>query len=146
MPAPTLSSIDELAASSSLRRVPILRDLLLYLWQHRDSPVSEYDLGTQVLGRGASFDPKTDSVVWVHISRLRGKFKEHYDAHPDASRLTIPSEEYRLEFQAAQAPFRLRLAGASCGFAAALGLGIDNLRLRSQAKPRRRLTLSGNFW
>lgn len=144
--------VEELAAGLPFRKAPVLRDLLLYLWKHQDQAVTEYAIGVDVLGRPASFDPKTDSVVRVHVSRLRSRLKEHFDERPGEDRLVIPPGEYRLEVQPAPpvtlppAPepplavtrreFPWRLATAVAG-AAAVAAGLDNWRLRSakQASP-----------
>lgn len=134
-------AVDRVAASPSFRKAPVLRDLLLYLWRHRGAAVSEYAIGTEVLGRKVDFDPKTDSAVRVHISRLRTRLKEYYEAAPDSLRIQIPAGEYRLEFQPVAAsedlrgkPRWSRWAIASLLLAiGVLALAVDNYRLRSLA-------------
>ncbi len=148
IPESEQSAIAALAGSSSFRKAPVLRDLLLYLWEHREAALSEYAIGTEVLGRKADFDPKTDSAVRVHISRLRARLKEHYEANPSPVRVSIPPGEYRLELQRvaeaerpveaapAAAPtrreFPWRLAAAGTAVTALL---FDNVRLRMGSRP-----------
>ncbi len=144
-PADTAESwLEEVAESASFRRAPVLRDLLLYLWRHRTGAVSEYAIGTEVLGRKAEFDPKTDSAVRVHISRLRTRLKEYYESPAGAAcamRIHLPPGEYRLDLQAAPVstpthkasafgPWQLAFAVACL---AGLGLAMDNYRLRTGA-------------
>lgn len=60
----------------------------------------EYVLGVEALGRPATFDPKTDSIVRVEIRKLRMTLDEHF--HLGAGKdqpiiLRVPKGEYRLE-------------------------------------------------
>ncbi|MBY0503642.1 MAG: helix-turn-helix domain-containing protein [Bryobacteraceae bacterium] len=149
------SLVETVAGSASFRKAPVLRDLLLYLWKHRGAAVSEYALGTEVLGRPVGFDPKTDSVVRVHVSRLRTRLKEYYETTPGSGlRVHIPPGEYRLEFVTARPalsssaheprPSRGRAAVLALS-ALCLLLAADNLRLRWAPKPVERPRLEA-FW
>jgi hypothetical protein len=40
--------------------------------------LKEYTLGAEALGRGESFDPRTDPVVRAEASRLRGRLEQYY--------------------------------------------------------------------
>jgi eukaryotic-like serine/threonine-protein kinase len=42
--------------------------------------LKEYTLGAEGLGRGESFDPRTDPVVRAEASRLRGRLEQYYKA------------------------------------------------------------------
>jgi hypothetical protein len=136
------AAIEALANSASFRKAPALRELLLYLWAHRESPPSEYAIGTQVLGRKSDFDPKTDSAVRVHMSRLRARLKDHYANHPSESGFTVPPGEYRLAFrQDASAPvplsrreFPWKLSALAASMVAGV-LAVDDIRLRWRARP-----------
>lgn len=154
-PAPTAagedqraSLVESTAASPTLARSPALRKLLLYLWEHRDEPLSEYAIAIDVFGKRSDFDSKTDATVRVQISRLRQKLKEHFEKEgaSHSLRLTIPQGLHRLEFHAApleQSPSSPRIQGlrrhwmpavlvlALCGFAY---FGIESLRLRNQIR------------
>lgn len=70
--------LEQVAKSALFRKAPASRELLLYLWQHRAEPLSEYAIGVDVLGRKPDFDPKTDATVRVQVSRLRQRLKEYY--------------------------------------------------------------------
>ncbi len=143
------ADIDALANSPAFRKAPLLRDLLLYLWTHRDSSLSEYAIGTEVLGRKHDFDPKSDSSVRVNLSRLRSRLKDHYEANPSPVRFSIPAGEYRLEVHRAEPPlapvpvsaplptrreFPWKLATATAS-AAALLLAVDDIRQRTRLRP-----------
>lgn len=146
--------VDRVADSPLFRKAPVLRDLLLYLWRHRGTAVSEYAIGTEVLGRKPDFDPKTDSAVRVHISRLRARLKDYYESPAGAAdtlRLHIPPGEYRLDFQTvtpqAARPFRnpWRAACAAAGVVALL-LAADNYRLRIAPPTPTALPPIETFW
>jgi len=40
--------------------------------------LKDYTLGAEALGRGESFDPRTDPVVRAEASRLRGRLEQYY--------------------------------------------------------------------
>src|SRR5690349_8327329 len=46
--------------------------------QNRSDAVKEYTIGVDVFGRGASFDPRTDTIVRVQARRLRAKLAAYY--------------------------------------------------------------------
>lgn len=130
------SPIDSAADHALFRKAPVLRELLIYLWNNRDKAVSEYAIGIDVLGRKPDFDPKYDSAVRVHVSRLRARLKEYYESAGagDPVRISIPPGEYRLQMQAVESqaavprnPWRLAFIGATVGGALLL---IDDVRLR----------------
>lgn len=119
----------------------MLRELLLYLWRHRESPPSEYAIGVDVLGRKPDFDPRTDATVRVNISRLRQKLRDYYDAEApgSAERLEVPSGAYGLELVSAPLPAGPPprrpygwMAATGVLLACCLLLAVDAWRLRRQ--------------
>ncbi len=90
--------------SQPLRGAESLRSLLAFLvrWSldHPGSPPKEYVIATQVLGRGAGFDPQTDPTVRVQIGRLRSKLAEYYMAQgaEDPLLLEIPKGRHEVTF------------------------------------------------
>ncbi|MCU1324108.1 MAG: hypothetical protein JWM43_3757 [Acidobacteriaceae bacterium] len=94
------SEIQEVLESRSFGRSPVLRKLLLYLWEHRNADVSEYAVAVEALGRGADFDPATDATVRVTIARLRQKLRDHYidRGKEHGQRLEIPLGGHQLIF------------------------------------------------
>lgn len=90
--------------SQPLRGAESLRSLLAFLvrWSidHPGSPPKEYVIATQVMGRGAGFDPQTDPTVRVQIGRLRSKLAEYYMAQgaEDPLLLEIPKGRHEVTF------------------------------------------------
>jgi Tol biopolymer transport system component len=74
------------ASQQLIRLLQYLMDR--YLADPRKS-ISEYDIGFEVFGRGADFDPKIDSVVRVHTTRLRQKLARFYAEEGSADRIYI---------------------------------------------------------
>ena len=62
--------------------------------------LKEFTIGVEVLGRKPDFDPKLDTIVRVHIHRLRQKLADYYslDGRQDPVRISIPRGSYRAEF------------------------------------------------
>ncbi len=65
------------------------RRLLRYIVEEsaagRGGRLNQFSIGIDALGRGADFDPTTDSGVRVEVGRLRSKLREYYEAYPDES-------------------------------------------------------------
>ena len=132
-------ALDALLSSDTLRRSDQLKRLLIYLCQQDEAgrihQISEYELGTQALGRPAGFSPDTDSSVRTRMHGLRQKLDDFYrDEAPSSTlRLEIPKGSYRPHFQSAaviSAPLavvpprsqRSWFAIAALGVVASLGL------------------------
>ncbi len=133
-------ALDALLSSDTLRRSDQLKRLLIYLCEQdeagRTHQISEYELGTQALGRPADFSPDTDSSVRTRMHGLRQKLDDFYrDEAPAAMlRLEIPKGSYRPQFHLATAistptisasPKRVQrrwFAYAATGLLASLGL------------------------
>ena len=58
--------------------------------------LKEYTVGAEALGRGSSFDPRTDAIVRVEISRLRRRLSHYYATEGTANpvRIAIPKGSY----------------------------------------------------
>jgi hypothetical protein len=95
-----LEQIEKILHSSQFNGSELLRNLLSYLAKHAaERPgehVKEYELATDVLGRDRTFDPRIDSAVRVHTSRLRAKLAEYYMAEgaADPCIIEIPKGAY----------------------------------------------------
>jgi hypothetical protein len=117
-PAPSHKYDDlmrQVAESDAFRTAPVMRALLLYLWNHQGQPISEYAIATEALGRPAVFDPKSDSTVRVQIARLRTKLKEFYDTVGESFplRLSVPlgGHELRWSYQPPAKSFAAKFEG-----------------------------------
>lgn len=58
--------------------------------------IKEYSIGVEVFQRGASFDPRADSVVRVEARRLRSKLRDYYETEgkDDPLVITVPTGSY----------------------------------------------------
>lgn len=88
---------DQVINSETFQTAPLLRTLLLYLWQHQGEPISEYAIAVDALGRRSDFE-KGDATVRVQIARLRAKLKEFYEGEGESFslRLSVPLGGHRL--------------------------------------------------
>jgi hypothetical protein len=75
-------ALEAVLSSDGFRRAEQLKRLLAYLAEQeelgRSAEVTEYELGTKVLGRGEDFSPETDSTVRTRMHGLRQKLEEFY--------------------------------------------------------------------
>jgi hypothetical protein len=94
------SHAERIRSSEVLGRSDQLRRLFDYLVEcSRAGKVpKESVIAVDVFGRGTDFDVSQDAAVRVYIHKLRRKFEEFYEEHPQIGpeRLTIPKGEYRL--------------------------------------------------
>jgi hypothetical protein len=97
--------------SAPFQRAPVLRRLLLYLWEHREDSCSEYGIGVDVLNRRPDFDPKLDATVRVHVSRLRQKLRDYYLEEGETSqvRIVLPAGSHRLQLEKVAPPKQVTL-------------------------------------
>lgn len=63
--------------------------------------LKEYTVGVEALGRGAAFDPRTDSIVRVEASRLRSRLDVYNasEGRMDAVRIVLPKGAYVPKFE-----------------------------------------------
>ena len=104
----------QVAESDAFRTAPVMRALLLYLWEHQGQPISEYAIATEALGRSTLFDPKSDSTVRVQVARLRAKLREFYEVAGESFplRLSVPlgSHELRWAYRPPQRSFAAKFS------------------------------------
>jgi len=100
------TAIDNILTSHTFERTPMLKRLLVYLWEHRGKEFSEYAIATEALGRRPDFDPKVDATVRVEISRLRQQLNRFYETEKPTSpvRVRIPIGSHYLEMVPADVP------------------------------------------
>jgi len=99
------SEVQRILASDKFARSKRLRSLLQFtvsqtLEGHADI-LKEYVIGTEVLNKPDSYDPRRDSLVRVLASRLRLKLKEYYNDGGSEDPLVIefPKGKYVPRFQ-----------------------------------------------
>lgn len=99
------SELERLLSSDFLRRSPSHLRLLRYLVDKRlendEGALREMSIGIEIFQRDpATYDPKTDPIVRVNVSRLRERLLKHYamfDAPPQV-RIELPKGRYVPEF------------------------------------------------
>jgi len=101
-PAAVRRQVDKILQSSEFSGSEVLRNLLSFLTTHSiESPgavIKEYDLAVGALGKPGGFDPRTDSAVRVHTTRLRAKLAEYYmsDGLSDDLLIEVPKGSYQI--------------------------------------------------
>lgn len=81
----------------------LLRFLVERTLAGQTEQLKEYTVGAEALGRGESFDPRTDAIVRVEISRLRNRLSHYYatEGAADPDRIAVPKGSYVPTFESA---------------------------------------------
>lgn len=101
-PGEVLEQARRIASSNTFIGSDPTRTLLLYLAEHcakhPGESVKEIILASEALGKGAGYDPRTDSSVRVLASRLRSKLAEYYtqEGAQDPLLFAIPKGSYAI--------------------------------------------------
>jgi Tol biopolymer transport system component len=99
-----LGQLERMLASETFSGAGRSGTLLRFLVEHaldgHSEPPKEYTIGAEVLGRGASFDPRTDPIVRAEASRLRGRIERYYAAEGamDTVLIALPKGAYAPSF------------------------------------------------
>src|SRR5918996_4419621 len=99
-----LQQLDRLLSSSIFRRAERSSTLLRFVVEQtldgQADRLKEYTLGAEALGRGESFDPRTDPVVRAEASRLRTRLEQYYETigGSDPVLVTLPKGTYVPQF------------------------------------------------
>ena len=104
-PEAVQNQVERILGSEKFARSKRLRSLLRFTVQqtlqgHADT-LKEYVIGTEVLKKPDSYDPRRDSLVRVLASRLRVKLKEYYNdgGSDDPLVIEFPKGKYVPRFQ-----------------------------------------------
>src|SRR5436190_12324188 len=96
--------LDRVLSSAAFRRADrsnaVLRFIVEQTLDGRADRLKEYTLGAEALGRGESFDPRTDPVVRAEASRLRARLEQYYDTTRRADPIVVilPKGSYVPQF------------------------------------------------
>src|SRR5215510_2716828 len=99
-----LEELERIVSSQAFEGSERSTKLLCYLVDHaqngQTTSLKEYTLGTEVLGKGSSFDPRIDTIVRAEASRLRNRLEKYYAAegHADALIISLPKGSYVPQF------------------------------------------------
>lgn len=103
LPAPResiLEQLERILASDTFAGAERSRALLRFLVEHavenQSDRLKEYTIGSEALGRGDAFDPRTDPIVRAEASRLRSRLERYYatDGAADTVLITLPKGSY----------------------------------------------------
>jgi hypothetical protein len=98
------NQIDKMVRCHTFLGSETLSKLLQFLAERSlndpDTPLKEYEIATEVMGRRADFDPRVDSAVRVQVARLRTKLTEYMsnEGLEDPYLVEVPRGSYKLTF------------------------------------------------
>src|SRR5271170_1762665 len=99
------TQIQRILQSKAFRTSEVQRNLLAYLADKSihgsaDS-LKEYTIGLDVFGKPASFDPRQESAVRMHVGRLRQKLAEYYrlEGAEDPVIVDLPKGGFKVTFE-----------------------------------------------
>jgi hypothetical protein len=110
----THAQVERIIQNKNLRLSEVQRRLLTYLVEKslagEADDLKEYTIGVDAFGKPPSYDPRQESVVRMHVARLRQKLAEYYhtEGAADPVFLDLPKGGFKMVFEA-----RPALAGPS---------------------------------
>src|SRR5580693_1071363 len=99
------AQIQKIIQSKAFRTSELHRNLLQYLSDKSLSGAAdglkEYTVGLDVFAKPASYDPRQESVVRMHVARLRQKLTEYYrtEGVDDPVIVDIPKGAFEVTFE-----------------------------------------------
>src|SRR5215472_19034862 len=102
--------VQRVVASKTFKTSEVHRNLLTYLAEKslagEAHNLKEYTVGLDVFGKPASYDPRQESVVRMHVGRLRQKLAEYYrtEGVEDPVIVDLPKGGFALTFEARPIP------------------------------------------
>src|SRR5271154_4229741 len=99
------TQIQRILQSKAFRTSELHRNLLQYLSEKSLSGTAdglkEYTVGLDVFAKPASYDPRQESVVRMHVARLRQRLTEYYrtEGVDDAVIVDIPKGAFEVTFE-----------------------------------------------
>src|SRR5215831_6074421 len=99
------SQVQRILQSKAFRTSEVQRNLLSYLADKSLSgtadSLKEYTVGLDVFGKPASYDPRQESTVRMHVGRLRQKLAEYYrtEGVDDPIVVDLPKGGFKVVFE-----------------------------------------------
>jgi len=96
--ASLVEHLNLVCASKAFESSTTRKNLLKYLFRHRNDAINEYSIAVEALDRKPDFDPQIDATVRVQISRLRRRLRDFYlsEGARTSMRFTIPLGSHQL--------------------------------------------------
>src|ERR1700681_4355210 len=100
-----LAQVRRILQSQALRTSEVHRNLLTYLAEKSLSgeadALKEYTVGLDVFAKPDSYDPRQESVVRMHVARLRQKLAEYYrtEGVDDPVVVDLPKGGFKVTFE-----------------------------------------------
>ncbi len=104
------TQVQRIIQSKAFRTSEVHRNLLQYLAEKSLSgtadSLKEYTVGLDVFSKPASYDPRQESVVRMHVARLRQKLAEYYrsEGMEDPVVVDVPKGGFKVTFEARAVP------------------------------------------
>ena len=102
----THAQVERILQNKNLRLSEVQRRLLTYLvgksLAGEADDLKEYAIGVDAFGKPPSYDPRQESVVRMHVARLRQKLAEYYrtEGSADPILLDLPKGGFKMVFEA----------------------------------------------
>jgi len=99
------SQVQRILQSKAFRTSEVQRNLLAYLAEKSMSggadALKEYAIGLDVFAKPASYDPRQESTVRMHVARLRQKLAEYYrsEGAGDSIIVDLPKGGFKVTFE-----------------------------------------------
>jgi len=99
------TQVQRIVQSKAFRTSEVHRNLLQYLAEKSLSgaadALKEYTVGLDVFAKPASYDPRQESVVRMHVGRLRQKLAEYYrtEGAGDPIFVDVPKGGFKVTFE-----------------------------------------------
>jgi len=104
------AQVQRILQSKTFRTSEVHRNLLTYLAEKslagESDSLKEYTVGLDVFAKPSSYDPRQESVVRMHMARLRQKLTEYYrtEGIEDPIVADVPKGGFTMTFEPRQAP------------------------------------------
>lgn len=110
------AQVDKILQSKAFRTSEVHRNLLQYLASKslggEGNDLKEYTIGLDVFAKPDSYDPRQESVVRMHVSRLRQKLADYYrwEGKEDPIFVDVPKGGFKVVFEPRNIPFEPAVA------------------------------------
>jgi hypothetical protein len=112
----TQSQVERILQNKNLKLSEVQRRLLTYLVEKtlagEADDLKEYTIGLEAFGKPPSYDPRQESVVRMHVARLRQKLNDYYrtEGAADPFILDLPKGSFHVTCNARPEPVAQRPA------------------------------------